>query len=214
MAKNYYEILEVDSDATETEIKRSYRKLALKWHPDKNPNDVELSTQKFNEISEAFEVLSDTQKRKQYDLFGNINSKQGPRQNPQDIFNNFFNDINQDTFFENILNSKMNSLNINNVNVRTNVNTNFNTSFNTKFNRSFNPIFNPNFNTSFTNHSVSTQTFINGDKIITRKLVRFQDEQGNIQEQVEESIDDLNINSNNNTINNSSVNTHNVSIIF
>ena len=108
----------------------------------------------------------------------------------------------------------MNSLNINNVNVRTNVNTNFNTSFNTKFNRSFNPIFNPNFNTSFTNHSVSTQTFINGDKIITRKLVRFQDEQGNIQEQVEESIDDLNINSNNNTINNSSVNTHNVSIIF
>ena len=211
MSKNYYEILEVDSNATETEIKKSYRKLALKWHPDKNPNDVELATQKFNEISEAFEVLSDTQKRKQYDLFGNINSSNGPKQNPQDIFNNFFNDINQDTFFENILNSKMNSLNINNINVRTNVNTNFNTSFS----RNFNPIFNPNFNTSFTNHSVSTQTFVNGNKIVTRKVVRFQDEDGNMQEQVEESIQDLNNNSNNNnTINNTSVNTHNVSIIF
>lgn len=205
MSKNYYEILEINNNATESEIKKSYRKLALKWHPDKNPNDVELATQKFNEISEAFEVLSDTQKRNQYDLFGNINSSSGPKQNPQDIYNNFFNDINQDTFFENILNSKMNSLNINNINVRTNVNTNFNTSFN----RSFNPIFNPNFNSSFTNQSISTQTFINGNKMVTRKVVRFQDEQGNIQEQVEESIEDLNNNSNNNTIN-----THNFSFRF
>ena len=205
MSKNYYEILEINNNATESEIKKSYRKLALKWHPDKNPNDVELATQKFNEISEAFEVLSDTQKRNQYDLFGNINSSSGPKQNPQDIYNNFFNDINQDTFFENILNSKMNSLNINNINVRTNVNTNFNTSFN----RSFNPIFNPNFNSSFTNQSISTQTFINGNKMVTRKVVRFQDEKGNIQEQVEESIEDLNNNSNNNTIN-----THNFSFRF
>jgi curved DNA-binding protein CbpA len=212
MSNNYYEILEINSDATESEIKKSYRKLALKWHPDKNPNDVELATQKFNEISEAFEVLSDTQKRKQYDLFGNIDSKQGPRQNPQDIFNNFFNDINQDTFFENILNSKMNSLNINNINVRTNINTNtnFNTNFDTKFNRSFNPIFNPNFNSSFTNQSVSTQTFVNGNKMVTRKVVRFQDEQGNIQEQNNNS----NNNSNNNFINNTSVNTHNFSFRF
>ena len=204
MSKNYYEILELNNYADETEIKKSYRRLALKWHPDKNPNNIEMATEKFNEISEAFEVLGDKQKRKQYDIFGNINSNQTPKQNPQDVFNHFFNDINQDTFFENILNSKMNSLNINNVNVRTNINTN------TNFDRSFNPIFNPNFNSSFTNQSVSTQTFINGNKMVTRKVVRFQDEQGNIQEQVEESIDDLNNNSNKNT----SVNTHNFSIRF
>ena len=199
-----YDLLGVGVNANDNDLKKAYRKLALKWHPDKNPNNIELATEKFNEISEAFEVLSDTQKRNQYNLFGNINSNQRPKQNPQDIFNNFFNDINQDTFFENILNSKMNSLNINNVNVRTNINTN------TNFDRSFNPIFNPNFNSSFTNQSVSTQTFINGNKMVTRKVVRFQDEQGNIQEQVEESIDDLNNNSNKNT----SVNTHNFSIRF
>ena len=130
MSKNYYEILELNNYADETEIKKSYRRLALKWHPDKNPNNIEMATEKFNEISEAFEVLGDKQKRKQYDMFGNINYNQTPKQNPQDVFNHFFNDINQDTFFENILNSKMNSLNINNVNVRTNINTNTNTRFN------------------------------------------------------------------------------------
>ena len=188
MSKNYYEILELNKNATENEIKKSYRKLALKWHPDKNPNNIEFATQKFNEISEAFEVLGDIQKRKQYDMFGNINSNQGPRQNPQDIFNHFFNDFNQDSFFEDILSSQMNSLNINNINLRTNLNTNI--------------------NNSFRNQSVSTQTFINGHKMVTRKVVRFQDEEGNIQEQVEESIQDLN-NHNNNYNNN-----HNFSVIF
>ena len=197
MSKNYYEILELNKNATENEIKKSYRKLALKWHPDKNPNNIEFATQKFNEISEAFEVLGDIQKRKQYDMFGNINSNQCPRQNPQDIFNHFFNDFNQDSFFEDILSSQMNSLNINNINLRTNLNTNFNT--------------NTNLNNSFRNQSVSTQTFINGHKMVTRKVVRFQDEEGNIQEQVEESIQDLN---NNNHNNNNYNNNHNFSVIF
>ena len=66
--RDYYEVLGVDKSASESEIKKAYRKMAIKYHPDKNPNDVELATQKFNEISEAFEVLSDTQKRKQYDF--------------------------------------------------------------------------------------------------------------------------------------------------
>lgn len=67
---DYYKILEVSRDASEADIKKAYRKLALKWHPDKNPDDQETATKKFKEISEAYEVLSDSQKRKVYDRYG------------------------------------------------------------------------------------------------------------------------------------------------
>ena len=70
MGKDYYKILEVTKDAKDSEIKASYKKLAVKWHPDKNPNNREAATQKFNEISEAYNVLKDPQKRKTYDQFG------------------------------------------------------------------------------------------------------------------------------------------------
>jgi len=56
---DYYTVLEIDKTASSDDIKKSYRRLALKWHPDKNPNDQELATQKFKEISEAYEVLCD-----------------------------------------------------------------------------------------------------------------------------------------------------------
>jgi len=69
-SKNYYEILGLDKKATESEIKKAYRKLALKWHPDKNQDKKEEASAKFQEISEAFEVLSDPEKRKNYDQFG------------------------------------------------------------------------------------------------------------------------------------------------
>jgi curved DNA-binding protein len=65
----YYKILEVDKTATESDIKKAYRKLARKFHPDLNPNDVNAK-KKFQQINEANEVLSDTEKRKKYDKYG------------------------------------------------------------------------------------------------------------------------------------------------
>ncbi|WOH06549.1 hypothetical protein DCAR_0625977 [Daucus carota subsp. sativus] len=68
--KDYYQILEVDYDATEENIKLSYKKLALKWHPDKHKGDSAV-TNKFQAINEAYTVLSDPDKRLEYDLIGN-----------------------------------------------------------------------------------------------------------------------------------------------
>ena len=67
--KDYYKILGVSKDASAQEIKKSYRKLALKYHPDKNPGNKQAE-EKFKEISEANEVLSDPGKRKKYDAIG------------------------------------------------------------------------------------------------------------------------------------------------
>jgi len=61
---DFYEILEVDKNATEEEIKKAYRRLALKWHPDKNPNNKTQAEEKFKLIAEAYEVLSDKDKRR------------------------------------------------------------------------------------------------------------------------------------------------------
>jgi molecular chaperone DnaJ len=67
--KDYYELLGIKKGASESEIKKAFRKLARKYHPDVNPGD-KVSEQKFKEINEAYEVLSDEKKRKQYDQFG------------------------------------------------------------------------------------------------------------------------------------------------
>ena len=67
--RDYYEVLGVSKNASDDEIKKAYRKLAVKYHPDKNPGDKEAEA-KFKEINEAHDVLSDKQKRARYDQFG------------------------------------------------------------------------------------------------------------------------------------------------
>jgi len=68
--KDYYNILGIEKDSDESTIKKTYYKLAQKWHPDKNPNNREEAEIKFKEISEAYGVLSDPEKRQKYDQFG------------------------------------------------------------------------------------------------------------------------------------------------
>jgi molecular chaperone DnaJ len=70
LAKDYYEILGVGREASDDEIKKAYRKVALKYHPDRNPDSKEEAEGKFKEASEAYSVLSDGDKRRQYDQFG------------------------------------------------------------------------------------------------------------------------------------------------
>lgn len=74
--RDYYEVLGINKNATDDEIKKAYRKLAKKYHPDANPNNKEEAEAKFKEVNEAYENLSDPQKRKMYDQFGH-NGPQG-----------------------------------------------------------------------------------------------------------------------------------------
>ena len=67
--RDYYEVLGVGRKSSQDDVKRAYRRMALKYHPDKNPDDKQAE-QKFKECAEAYEVLSDGQKRQQYDQFG------------------------------------------------------------------------------------------------------------------------------------------------
>uniref|UniRef100_A0AC34Q3L4 J domain-containing protein n=1 Tax=Panagrolaimus sp. JU765 TaxID=591449 RepID=A0AC34Q3L4_9BILA len=102
-----YSVLGVDKTADDVEIKKAYRKLALKWHPDKNPDDKEKAERKFKQIAQAYEVLSDSKRRADYDSRlvyrqnrrkSNCNSPQSPFfaassfRSPFDIFREFFGD--------------------------------------------------------------------------------------------------------------------------
>jgi curved DNA-binding protein len=91
MAEDYYQILGVDKKASMDEIKKAYRKLAVKWHPDKNPNN-KAAEEKFKKISEAYAVLSDSQKRQQYDTFGSADQFR-QQYSQEDIFRGF--DLNE-----------------------------------------------------------------------------------------------------------------------
>lgn len=83
MATDYYATLGVEKSASDTEIKKAYRKLAVKYHPDKNAGDKKAE-ERFKEISEAYAVLSDTEKKQQYDQFGDSGFHQ--RYSQEDIF--------------------------------------------------------------------------------------------------------------------------------
>lgn len=98
----YYDVLDIKKPSNENEIKKAYRKLALKWHPDKNNNDKEAS-EKFKKICEAYSVLSNPEKKKQYDSYGkkkppknsgfsgvSFSFKKGSGIPPIDIFEQFF----------------------------------------------------------------------------------------------------------------------------
>ena len=74
--RDYYEVLGVDRNADDDALKKAYRKLAKKYHPDVNPGNQEAA-EKFKEASEAYSVLSDPQKRSQYDQFGHAAFEQG-----------------------------------------------------------------------------------------------------------------------------------------
>lgn len=98
MAEDYYKTLGVDKKTTAEEIKKAYRKLALKYHPDKNPGNKEAE-EKFKKISEAYAVLSDPGKRQEYDSIGSDTF--GQRFTQEDIFRGFdINDILKDLGFD------------------------------------------------------------------------------------------------------------------
>ncbi|XP_048196501.1 dnaJ homolog subfamily B member 6 isoform X4 [Perognathus longimembris pacificus] len=102
---DYYEVLGVQRQASAEDIKKAYRKLALKWHPDKNPENKEEAERKFKQVAEAYEVLSDAKKRDIYDKYGKegLNGGGGGGshfdspfefgftfRNPDDVFREFF----------------------------------------------------------------------------------------------------------------------------
>ena len=97
MTKDYYDILGVSADASDADIKKAYRKLAIKYHPDKNPNDKK-SEDKFKEVAAAYEILSDKEKKQNYDTYGSADG--GPTNpfggnfNMDNIFSSFFGEHN------------------------------------------------------------------------------------------------------------------------
>ena len=72
MAKDFYQILGINRNAPDKEIKKAYRRLAMQYHPDRNPGKEKWANEKFKEINEAYAVLGDPEKRKQYDQFGTV----------------------------------------------------------------------------------------------------------------------------------------------
>jgi DnaJ family protein B protein 4 len=72
MSKDYYQVLGIKRTATDDEIKKAYRKLALRWHPDKNPDNLKESEKMFKDIGEAYSILSDKERKERYDKFGDV----------------------------------------------------------------------------------------------------------------------------------------------
>ena len=86
MGVDYYNILKVSRNARDEDLKKSYKRLAMKWHPDKNALNTQEAEAKFKQISEAYDVLSDSQKRQIYDLYGEEGLKSGLYAPPTDVY--------------------------------------------------------------------------------------------------------------------------------
>ena len=99
MSKDYYDILNVSKSASDSEIKSAYRKLAMKYHPDRNPDDKSAEN-KFKEVSEAYDVLKDREKRSAYDQFGHsaFTNSNGGQSQGFGGFSGGFSDIFEDMF--------------------------------------------------------------------------------------------------------------------
>ena len=95
--KDFYEILGVQRNASDDDIKKSYRKLAMKYHPDRNKDDKE-SERKFKEVSAAYEILKDTEKRSAYDQYGHDAFRQGGGAQGFGDFGGGFSDIFEEFF--------------------------------------------------------------------------------------------------------------------
>ncbi len=91
MFDKYYQILEVENNASLDDIKKAYRKLAIKYHPDKNPDNKEHAEEKFKEISQAYEILTNKDKYAQDPRFRQNNM---PQINPHDLFKQIFSQMN------------------------------------------------------------------------------------------------------------------------
>lgn len=108
MGRDFYAILGVSRTATPNELKKAYRRLAMQWHPDKNKGNEEQAQAKFQEISDAYSILSDPEKRSVYDRFGEEGLTPGggsggggfgSHVNPEDLFRSFFGDAFGGSFF-------------------------------------------------------------------------------------------------------------------
>ncbi len=95
MAKDYYQVLGLDRSASDSDIKKAYRRLAMKYHPDRNPGKEKEATERFKEINEAYGILGDPEKRKQYDTYGTVGdlgdifSSNGTRATFEDLMRDF-----------------------------------------------------------------------------------------------------------------------------
>ena len=109
--KDYYKILEIDKNCSPDEIRKAYKKLVLKYHPDKNPENMEESEKKFKEIYEAYSVLSNPSKKSDYDSFGRTNFQNFDYTNidPFSFFNDYFKD--NEEFNEDIKDINLNNIN-------------------------------------------------------------------------------------------------------
>ena len=95
--RDYYEVLGVDNSASDQEVKKAFRRIAMKYHPDRNPDD-QKAEEKFKEAQEAYEILGDAEKKSAYDRFGHAGVDQNGAGHSAGGFGDVFGDVFCDIF--------------------------------------------------------------------------------------------------------------------